>query len=63
MKAKEIRELSTEDILNKINETKKEIFNLRMAQAAGNLEKPSKINDLRKTVARMKTILVERKEG
>lgn len=63
MKAKEIRELSTEDILNKINEMKKEIFDLRMAQAAGNLEKPSKINDLRKTVARMKTILAERKNG
>ncbi|HOZ53909.1 MAG TPA: 50S ribosomal protein L29 [Bacilli bacterium] len=63
MKAKEIRELSTEDILNKVDEMKKEIFNLRMAQAAGNLEKPSKINDLRKTVARMKTILVERKQG
>lgn len=63
MKAKEIRELSTEDILNKVSEMKKEIFNLRMAQAAGNLEKPSKINDLRKTVARMKTILVERKNG
>lgn len=63
MKAKEIRELSTEDILNKVNEMKKEIFDLRMAQAAGNLEKPSKINDLRKTVARMKTILVERKNG
>ncbi len=60
MKAKEIRELSTEDIINKINEMKKEIFNLRIAQTTGNLEKPSKINELRKTVARMKTILVER---
>ncbi len=60
MKVKEIRELSTEDIQKKLVETKEELFNLRFQQATGNLEKPSRIRDLRHTVARMKTVLKER---
>ncbi len=63
MKVNEIRELTTEQIEAKIAETKDEIFNLRMKQATGNLEKPSRIKELRKDVARMKTILVERKNA
>lgn len=63
MKVKEIRELTTEQIESKIVEAKDEIFNLRMKQAIGNLEKPSRIHELRKDVARMKTILAERKEA
>ncbi len=63
MKVKEIRELTTEELEAKIKESKDEIFNLRMQQATGNLEKPSKIHELRKDVARMKTILNERKEA
>ena len=60
MKVKEIRELSTEEINAKLVETKKELFNLRFQQATGNLEKPSRLRDLRHTVARMKTVLNER---
>ena len=60
MKVAEIRELSTEEIQKKLVETKKELFNLRFQQATGNLEKPSRIRDLRHTVARMKTVLKER---
>lgn len=60
MKVKEIRELSTEEINAKIVETKQELFNLRFQQATGNLEKPSRIRDLRHTVARLKTVLKER---
>ena len=60
MTNKEIRELSTEEIVSKIKETKEELFNLRFQQATGSLEKPSRINELRKQVARMKTILRER---
>ena len=60
MKVKEIRELSTEEINKKLVETKEELFNLRFQQATGNLEKPSRIKDLRHTVARMKTVLKER---
>ena len=60
MTNKEIRELSTEEILSKIEEYKEELFNLRFSQATGSLEKPARIKELRKLVARMKTILRER---
>jgi len=60
MKVKEIRELTTEEIVAKIKEAKEELFNLRFQQATGNLEKPSRIRDLRHTVARLKTVLRER---
>ena len=60
MKVKEIRELTTEEIQKKLVETKEELFNLRFQQATGTLEKPSRLRDLRHTVARMKTVLKER---
>jgi large subunit ribosomal protein L29 len=60
MKTNEIRKLSTEEINKKIAESKEELFNLRMKQATGSLENPSRIRELRKTVARLKTILRER---
>ena len=67
MKNSEIRALTNEEIMNKIAEYKEELFNLRFSQATGNLEQPARINELRKLVARMKTILRERelevKEG
>ena len=60
MKVKEIRELSTEEINKKLVETKEELFNLRFQQATRTLERPSRIRDLRHTVARYKTVLRER---
>ena len=60
MKTNEIRKLSTEEINKKIAESKEELFNLRMKQATGSLGNPSRIRELRKTVARLKTILRER---
>ena len=60
MTNEEIRKLSNEDLIKKIEENKAELFNLRLSQASGNLEKPSRIKELRKLVARMKTILKER---
>ena len=60
MKTNEIRKLSTEELNKKIAESKEELFNLRMKQATGSLENPSRIRELRKTVARLKTILRER---
>ncbi len=63
MKVKEIRELSTKEIQEKIVSAKEELFNLRFQQATGTIEKPSRIRDLRHEVARMKTILRERSLG
>jgi len=60
MKNSEIRKLTTEQVNQKIDECKEELFNLRFKQATGNLENPARIRELRKTVARLKTILRER---
>ena len=60
MKIKEIRELSNEELNTKIAESKKELLDLRVKQATGALENPSKIHSLRKMVARMMTVLRER---
>ena len=60
MKVNDIRKLTTEEIVAKIKESKEELFNLRFQQATGNLEKPSRIRDLRHDVARFKTVLRER---
>ncbi len=60
VKNNEIRNMTTEELNKKIEEYKEELFNLRFSQATGNLEKPSRIHELRKLVARMKTILRER---
>jgi len=60
MTNEELRKLSSADLLKKIEESKEELFNLRFNQAKGNLEKPSRIRELRKLVARIKTVLRER---
>ena len=60
---KELRALSNEELVTKIKESKKELFDLRLKQSTGSLEKPSKIRELRKNVARMQTILKERENG
>ncbi|MFI3307034.1 MAG: 50S ribosomal protein L29 [Mycoplasmatota bacterium] len=60
MKNNELRKLSTEELLAKIEEYKEELFNLRFSAATGSLEKPARINELRKLVARMKTIIREK---
>ena len=62
MKAKELRELTTEELLKKVEELKAELYNLRFANATGNLEKPSKIKEDRKTIARIKMIISEREK-
>ena len=60
MKVNELIKLTSEDLTKKITESKKELLDLRFKQSTGSLEKPSKIHELRKDVARMKTILRER---
>ena len=60
---KELRALSSEELFNKIKESKKELFDLRLKQSTGSLDKPSRINELRKNIARMNTILAEKENG
>ena len=59
-KMEEFRKLSTEELNKKIKENKEDLFNLRFQQATGNLEKPVRLRELRKEVAKMKTIIRER---
>ena len=56
-KMKEFQKLTTEEIMKKIAEAKEELLKLRMKQATGSLENSARINELRKDVARLKTIL------
>jgi large subunit ribosomal protein L29 len=63
MKTSEIRKMSTEEINAKITEIKDELFDLRMKQSTQVIEKPHKINEDRKTIARLKTVLNEREGG
>lgn len=60
MKMTEIRKLTTEELNKKLEENKKELFNLKFAASTGNLEKPHKIKELRHEVAKIKTVIRER---
>ncbi len=62
MKTSEIRKMTTEEINTKIKEAKEELWNLRFSSSTGQIEKPHKIKDLRHFIARMKTVLNERKD-
>ena len=59
-KMMEFQKLTTEEIMKKIAENKEELLRLRMKQATGSLENSARINELRKDVARLKTILNSR---
>jgi large subunit ribosomal protein L29 len=60
MKIKELRELSSDELLSRRRELRREIFNLRLQQQTGALEKPSILQFNRREVARIETILSER---
>lgn len=60
MKNADIRKLSSEEINAQIAELKAELFNLKFQNALGQVENTARIGQVRKTIARMKTILSER---
>jgi len=60
MKASEIRNMTTAEVEQKIKALKEELFNLRFQLATGQLENPARIRQVRKDIARAKTILRER---
>lgn len=60
--AKDIRDMNSKDILNEITNLKRELFDLRFQQATGQLTNSTRISTLKRTIARMKTILNERVE-
>ena len=60
MNVKEVRDLSNEELEKEVVSLKEELYELRFAQATGTLENPARIREVRKTIARIKTVLRER---
>ncbi len=59
MKAKELNELTSEELQTKLSGLKEELFNLRFQVATGQLDNPMRIRDVRKNIARIMTIMRE----
>lgn len=59
MKVKEIRELTTAEMLDQEKQLKEELFNLRFQLATGQLDNTARIKEVRKSIARIKTVLRE----
>lgn len=63
MKAKELRNLTNEELKDKLIELKKRLMQLRFQNTIGGLEKPSEIRETKRTIARILTILREREKS
>lgn len=63
MKLAEIKELSNTELANKVYELKQELLTLRFQHATGQLENGKKITEIRKTIARIYTVMKERELG
>ncbi|XVE33692.1 50S ribosomal protein L29 [Wukongibacter baidiensis] len=60
MKANKLRDMTSQELSQKLNDFKAELFNLRFQLATGQLENPVRIRNVKKDIARVKTILRER---
>lgn len=63
MKASELRELTDAELQKKLHDTKDELFRLRFQLATGQLDNPMRIKEVRRSIARVKTVLREREIG
>jgi large subunit ribosomal protein L29 len=63
MKASELREKSQEELNTTLGELLQEQFNLRMQQGTGQLSRPSRMKEVRKDIARIKTLMNEKQSG
>lgn len=61
MKASEIRDLNVEELQSKASDLEQEMFNLRFQLHTGHLENSAKLSQIRKDVARVKTVLNQKK--
>ena len=61
MKINKIREMSSEDLEKELSALKNELFKLKFSLATNGLDNPMKIKDVKKDIARINTILTERK--
>lgn len=62
MKINEIRKFNNTELEAKIVDLKEELFNLRFQQASGQLQNTARIREVRKTIAKMNTVITENKE-
>jgi large subunit ribosomal protein L29 len=60
MKASEIREMSPEELVSRLNDARQELFNLRFQHATGQLENTSRLGRMKKDIARIKTVLSQK---
>ena len=60
MKANEVRKLSTEELESKLGDLKKDLFMLRMQHATNQLDNPVKLSQVKRDIARVKTIMREK---
>ncbi len=60
MKVNEIRDFTTVELESNLADLKKELFNLRFQNATNQLENPMRIREVKKTIARIKTVMIER---
>jgi large subunit ribosomal protein L29 len=60
LKARQLRELSSEDLAVRLRDTRKELFNLRFQHATGQLDNPHKLNAARREIARLLTTIKQR---
>jgi large subunit ribosomal protein L29 len=63
MKASELGELAVEELVQKIRDTRDELFNAKVKHATGQLEDTAKLGRLRRDVARMNTVLQQKREA
>ena len=57
MKAKQLHEMTTEELTSKVAELKGELFNLRFQHAINQLDNPHRIDDVKKDIARVMTVM------
>ena len=57
MKKQEIKKLTKDEIIKNLDKLKKDLFNLRFQKINGQVKNPSKVNETRKSIARLKTML------
>ena len=60
MKASEMRSLSELELNNRLNDSHQELFNLRFQRASGQLTNTARVREVRRTIARIKTLLRQR---
>ncbi len=62
MKVAEVREMGVEELERRVSETRRELFNLRFQHATGQLENTGQLKEVRRNIARLLTVLTQKKQ-